>query len=112
VSCTSSGRTAAAYWAYDAKLMSEMTHALSRRERTEHYERLRTGTVAAFNRAHVGDDACIEGDTQTVYLLALHMDLLPARLRARAAERLVADIEATTATSPQASSASACCAPC
>ena len=34
-------------------------------------------------------DACIEGDTQTGYLLALHMDLLPQRLRARAAERLV-----------------------
>ena len=39
--------------------------------------------VAAFNRAYVGDDAFIEGDTQTVYLLALHMDLLPEELRAR-----------------------------
>ena len=48
--------------------------------------------MAAFNRAYVGDDAYIEGDTQTVYLLALHMDLLPEELRPRAAERLVENI--------------------
>ena len=52
-----------------------------------------TAIIAAFNRAYVGDDAFIEGDTQTAYLLALHMDLLPAELRARAAERLVENIE-------------------
>ena len=49
--------------------------------------------VAAFNRAYVGEDGFIEGDTQTVYLLALHMDLVPDELRERVAERLVADIE-------------------
>src|SRR3954469_3790002 len=57
------------------------------------YERLRAGIVAAFNREHVGDDAYLEGDTQTAYLLALHMDLLPAERRERAAERLVDNIE-------------------
>ena len=84
---------ATAYWAYDAKLMAEMARALGRADRAEHYERLRAGIVAAFNHAYVGDDAYIEGDTQTVYLLALHMDLIPAELRARAAERLVENIE-------------------
>ena len=59
------------------KLMAEMATVLGRPERAEHYERLRAGIVAAFNRAYVGEDAYIEGDTQTVYLLALHMDLLP-----------------------------------
>ncbi len=68
---------ATAYWAYDAKLMGEMAGVLGKRDRAGHYERLRTGIVAAFNRAYVGDDAYIEGDTQTVYLLALHMDLHP-----------------------------------
>ena len=62
------------------------------RERAAHYERLRTGIVAAFNRAYVGEDAYIEGDTQTVYLLALHMDLIAEELRPRAAERLVENI--------------------
>src|SRR3954454_9404132 len=73
--------------------MAEMATALGHSGRAEHYERLRAGIVAAFNRAYVGEDAAIEGDTQTVYLLALHMDLLPEPLRARAAERLVENIE-------------------
>ena len=55
---------ATAYWAYDAKLMAELATVLGRD--ASHYERLRTGIVAAFNRAYVGDDAYIEGDTQTV----------------------------------------------
>jgi alpha-L-rhamnosidase len=84
---------ATAYWAYDAKLMAEMARALDRGDRAEHYERLRGAIAAAFNRAYVGDDAFIEGDTQTAYLLALHMDLLPPELRERAAERLVENIE-------------------
>jgi len=84
---------ATAYWAYDAKLMTEMARALGRADRAEHYERLRAGIVAAFHREHVGDDAYVEGDTQTAYLVALYMDLLPAELRERAAERLVENIE-------------------
>jgi len=84
---------ATAYWAYDAKLMAEIAGVLGLPERAEHYERLRAGIVAAFNREHVGEDAYIEGDTQTCYLLALAFDLLPEPLRARAAERLVENIE-------------------
>ena len=84
---------ATAYWANDARLMAEMARALGRADRAEHYERLRAAIVAAFNRAYVADDAHIEGDTQTVYLLALHMELIPAELRERAAARLVENIE-------------------
>jgi alpha-L-rhamnosidase len=83
---------ATAYWAYDALLMSEIASELGLRDRAEHYSRLRAGICAAFNAAYVGDDAYVEGDTQTVYLLALHMGLLPEELRPRAAERLVENI--------------------
>ena len=83
---------ATAYWAYDALLMSEMADELGLRERAEHYARLRAGICAAFNAAYVGHDAYIEGDTQTVYLLALHMGLLPEDVQPRAAERLVENI--------------------
>jgi alpha-L-rhamnosidase len=83
---------ATAYWAYDARLMAEMARMLGRDDRAAHYERLREGVVAAWQRAYLGEDAYIEGDTQTVYLLALHMDLLPEELRARAAERLIDNI--------------------
>jgi alpha-L-rhamnosidase len=84
---------ATAYWAQDAALMTEMARLLGRDERVEHYERLHSRIVAEFNRAYVGEDGYIEGETQTVYLLALSMDLIPEALRARVAERLVADIE-------------------
>jgi alpha-L-rhamnosidase len=83
---------ATAYWAYDARLMAEIAGVLGLQERVDHYERLRGGIVAAFNRAYVGEDASIEGDTQTVYLLALHMELLAEELRPRAAARLVDNI--------------------
>jgi alpha-L-rhamnosidase len=84
---------ATAYLAYDAELMARMARALGRTDREAYYEALHADVAAAFNRAYVREDAFIEGDTQTVYLLALHMNLLPEHLRARAAERLVADIE-------------------
>ena len=85
---------ATAYMAYDALLMSRIARVLGRPERETHYEALYRDVVAAFNRAYVGEDGFIEGDTQTVYLLALHMDLVADELRERVAERLVADIEA------------------
>ena len=85
---------ATAYWAYDARLMAEMARELGRTDRAEHYERLHAGIRAAFNAAYVGEDAHIEGDTQTVYALALHVGLLPEAARPRAARRLVEDIRA------------------
>jgi alpha-L-rhamnosidase len=84
---------ATAYLAYDAKLMARIAGVLGRGDREVRYEALYRDVVAAFNRAYVGEDGFIEGDTQTVYLLALHMGLVPDELRARVAERLVADIE-------------------
>ena len=83
---------ATAFWAHDAQLMLEIAHELGLKDRATHYRRLRAGIVSAFNRAFVGEDARIEGDTQTVYALALHMDLLDEQLRPRAAERLVENI--------------------
>jgi alpha-L-rhamnosidase len=84
---------ATAYLAYDAKLMARIAGVLGRGDQQARYEELYRDVVAAFNRAYVGEDGFIEGDTQTVYLLALHMDLVADELRERVAERLVADIE-------------------
>jgi alpha-L-rhamnosidase len=84
---------ATAYWAYDARLMSEMAEAIGRREDTKGYDELFKGIKGAFNEAYVAPDGRIEGDTQTCYVLALHMDLLPEKLRHAAAEHLVAAIE-------------------
>jgi alpha-L-rhamnosidase len=85
---------ATAYLAYDAQLMARIAGELGRADRQAHYQALHRDVVAAFNRAYVREDGFIEGDTQTVYLLALHMDLVADELRERVAERLVADIQA------------------
>jgi alpha-L-rhamnosidase len=84
---------ATAYLAHDAKLMARIARVLGRTDREAFYDGLHRDVVAAFNRAYVRGDGFIEGDTQTVYLLALHMDLVPHGVRERVVERLVADIE-------------------
>jgi len=84
---------ATAYWAHDAKLMAEMAEATGRREDAREYSSLNERIKAAFNEAFVSPDGRIEGDTQTCYLLALHMELLPEDQRSAAAEHLVRAIE-------------------
>jgi alpha-L-rhamnosidase len=84
---------ATAYWAYDAKLMAEMAGATGRNEDAREYRNLNERIKAAFQEAFVSPDGRVEGDTQTCYLLALHMELLPEELRSAAAEHLVSTIE-------------------
>ena len=64
-----------------------------RHEDAKKYRDLNENIKAAFNEAYVSPDGRIEGDTQTCYLLALHMELLPEDLRSAAAEHLVRTIE-------------------
>jgi alpha-L-rhamnosidase len=84
---------ATAYWAYDAKLMAEMAEATGRNEDASKYRDLNERIKAAFQDAFVSSDGRVEGDTQTCYLLALHMELLPEELRSAAADHLVRTIE-------------------
>jgi alpha-L-rhamnosidase len=84
---------ATAYWAYDAKLMAEMAKATGRNDDASGFRDLNERINAAFQEAYVSPDGRIEGDTQTCYLLALYMDLLPEDLRFAAAEHLVRTIE-------------------
>jgi alpha-L-rhamnosidase len=112
---TDFGLVATAYWAYDVTLMREMAHALGRTEQEEKYAKQFEKIRAAFQKQYVREDGFIAGadnspspfgqinnpnakskggDTQTGYVLALHMNLLPDSLRAAAAERLVNKIEA------------------
>ncbi|MDQ3656376.1 MAG: alpha-L-rhamnosidase, partial [Chloroflexota bacterium] len=81
-----------AYWAYDARLMAHMAEATGRTSDAVRYLDLFDAVAAAFRTAYLRDDDSIEGDTQTVYCLALHFGLLEEHQRARAAEFLVADI--------------------
>jgi alpha-L-rhamnosidase len=106
---------ASAYWAYDATLMREMAHATGRAEDEAKYARMFEKIRAAFEKQFVHADGFVAGadnspspfgginnpnakskggDTQTGYVLALHMNLVPENLRAAAAQKLVDKIEA------------------
>ncbi len=84
---------ATAYWAYDAALMAEMARATGREREARAYDEVRDGIRAAFVDAYVDGAGRLLGDTQTGYVLALHMDLLPPALRPRAVEHLVDAVE-------------------
>ena len=106
---------ATAYWAYDVTLMRQMAHATGRTRDEEKYTQLFDKIRTAFEKQFVHSNGFVAGadnnlsafgvinnpnakatggDTQTGYVLALHMNLLPENLRAAAAQRLVDKIEA------------------
>lgn len=103
-----------AYWAYDATLMREMALATGRESEAAHYADLFEQIKTAFQKAYVRPDGVVGAvnkypsippptvhavagsddhdafiETQTGYVLALHMKLLPDQLRTAAADRLV-----------------------
>ena len=105
---------ATAYWAYDVTLMQQMAHALGKADDEAKYGELFNRIKAAFDKEFVRDDGFIAGadkgpspfgqinnpnakakgdDTQTGYVLALNMKLLPESLRQAAADKLIAKIK-------------------
>jgi len=100
---------ATAYWAYDVTLMKEMAHATGKRAEETRFSELFDKIKTAFNQAYVKADGSVSGvppppvfasgtetkladkpvETQTGYVLALHMNLLPESLRAAAAQKLL-----------------------
>ena len=90
---TSKEVLATAYFAYDALLMSKIAHALQRYTDAETYQHLFQNICNAFCAAYVSSNGRIVGETQTCYVLALHMQLLPLHLRSLAAKHLVGNIE-------------------
>jgi alpha-L-rhamnosidase len=70
-----------AYFAYSAKLMAEMAHAIGKESEAADYRALLANIKTAFNQKYVKPDGSLAVDTQTAYALALYMDLLPAELR-------------------------------
>ncbi|MEU0752122.1 alpha-L-rhamnosidase [Streptomyces albogriseolus] len=83
---------ATAYFAHVADLAARMAHELGRDPAPHEnlYGRIRD----AFQRAYIDTAGRVKGDTQTAYVLALSMGLVPDELKDAAAARLVALIEA------------------
>ena len=72
---------ATAYWTYDATLMAEVAAALGREQEAEEYEVLAGEIGQAFRKSYVGPTGKVESGTQTAYVLALQMGLIPDQLR-------------------------------
>jgi alpha-L-rhamnosidase len=105
---------ASASWAYDATLLREMAHATGRTADEQKYAAMFEKIRDVFQKKFVHSDGFVSGadrgpnlmgerthdtkpnvgDTQTGYVLALHMNLLPENLRAAAAQKLVDKIQA------------------
>lgn len=105
---------ATAYWAYDVEMMRQMAHATGRTEDEGHYASLEAKIRDAFEKKFVKAGGYVPGadngpspfgdinnpnakakagDTQTGYVLALHMNLVPEKMRGAVAGRLVKKIE-------------------
>ncbi|WP_263359727.1 alpha-L-rhamnosidase [Acidicapsa ligni] len=105
---------ATASWAYDITLMKQMAHALGKTQDEAKYAALFEEIKASFEKEFVHADGFVEGadhqepshaennpdakaktgDTQTGYVLALQVNLVPENLRGAVAQKLVDKIEA------------------
>ena len=81
-----------AYFAYVTHLLSKMAGIIGRGEDAKGYFSLFEDIRQAFVDTFVSSNGYIKGDTQTCYVLALKMELLPDKLRPLAAKRLVEKI--------------------
>lgn len=82
-----------AYFAYSTLLLSKMAKAVNKDADAQKYEALFNDIKAAFNQKFVAKDGRIKGDTQTSYVLALQMNLLPEDKQPLAAKYLVDKIK-------------------
>ena len=85
---------ATAYWADDAAKMTRMARELGRDAEAKCFEAMFEKVRAAFQKDFLRKDGRLTVETQTAYLLALAFNLLPEKVRVRAAEHLVENIKA------------------
>ena len=85
---TPAGVVGTAYAAYSTRLFAEMAAALGRTADAEKYGARATAVTGAFADAYVSADGRVQGDSQTAYVMALSMGLVPAAQRDAAGKRL------------------------
>jgi len=82
-----------AYFAHSTRLLARSAEVLGKTEDAAKYNALFERIKESFNKAYVGRDGRIKGDTQAVYVLALANDLVTGEKADLAAKYLVEDIE-------------------
>ena len=70
-----------------------MAAATGRSDDADKYNKIKENIKEAFVKEFVKPDGHIRGETQTCYVLALYMNLVPDNLRTKAAGFLVDDIK-------------------
>jgi alpha-L-rhamnosidase len=80
------------YFAYTAHLMAEMAKAIGKTTEAAHYTRLFDQIREAFQKKYLKADGSLTVDTQTAYVLALYMDLVPDKARNKVGEILAEKI--------------------
>jgi alpha-L-rhamnosidase len=89
---TPAGVLGTAYFAEDARMMSEMAAALGKDADAATYAQLSEDVRQAFANAFVAPNGTVSGNSQTAYAMALGMDLVPAGLRDAVGDRFVAKL--------------------
>ncbi|BBH23633.1 rhamnosidase [Paenibacillus baekrokdamisoli] len=82
----------AAFFAYSVQLMEKMALIVGKRSDSESYGELFERLKLSFQKRFVRDDGMIESETQTAYVLALKIGLLPEELIPLAFRNLLDDI--------------------
>lgn len=82
-----------AYWAMIAQMMTDMANASGRSDDTAHFSGVYSQIREAFQHAYVKEDGTVGSGSQTSYLAALAMKLLPQDREPAAVKNLVANIE-------------------
>jgi len=82
------------YFAYTAKLMSDMAAAIGKTTEAAEYAHLFQHIKAVFDEKYLQPDGSLTVDNETAYALALYMDLIPAELRAKSGKILADKLRA------------------
>lgn len=85
---------ATAYYAHDARLLSELASATGRTSEAAHYSALADRIAAAYAKRFIKSDGTVSTGSQAAYAISLGMDLVPADLRDAVSKKLVAAIDA------------------
>jgi hypothetical protein len=78
-----------AYYAQSTRMLSEMAAAIGRDADAATYRTLAADITQKFNDTNVDAAGKVAGDSQTAYVLALEMDMLPEAKRVAAGQNLV-----------------------
>jgi alpha-L-rhamnosidase len=83
---------ATAYFAYDVRLLAEMADAIGKKDDAEKYHRLFNDIRGAFANRFIAADGTVGTGSQTAYVLALQIRLVPDLLRDAAGIKLTESI--------------------